>query len=162
MVTELPSAITDMTQLTHLNLSDNDIRLTEASAQRLASMVNLRELIMDNNPHLGVTPDVSAMSQLHRLQLVNTGLTQWPIGAETLARLEDLHLQENAISEIPEAVFTQERIGLPRRNVLLHDNPSRRPPWSVSKSTDATRACGWAVYLAPGINRQRRTACPNG
>lgn len=123
MVTELPSAITDMTQLTHLNLSDNDIRLTEASAQRLASMVNLRELIMDNNPHLGVTPDVSAMSQLHRLQLVNTGLTQWPIGAETLARLEDLHLQENAISEIPEAVFTQERIGLPRRNVLLHDNP---------------------------------------
>ncbi|MBN0979320.1 hypothetical protein JTY93_21270 [Pseudomonas hygromyciniae] len=122
-LTELPTAITDMTQLTHLNLRHNDIRLTDASAQRLAAMVNLNELILDNNPNLGVPPDVSRMTNLNRLYLVNTGLTQWPIGAEALLRLEDLHLQENAITQIPEAVFTHQRTDSQRRDILLHDNP---------------------------------------
>lgn len=148
-LTELPTAITDMTQLTHLNLRDNNIQLTEDSAQRLAAMVNLNELILSNNP-LGMTPDVSAMTGLNRLHLVNTGLTQWPIGAETLTRLEDLHLQENAITHIPEAVFTQDRTGLPRRNTLLHDNPLS--PATVERMEAYRRNTGIRVG---GATRQR-------
>ena len=120
---ELPSVITDMTQLTHLNLSNNDIRLTDASAQRLAAMVNLQRLELNDNPNLGVSPDVSAMARLNRLNLANTGLTQWPTGAETLSLLEDLHLQGNAITELPEALFSDGRAGSRGRNILLHENP---------------------------------------
>ncbi|MCS3512199.1 NEL-type E3 ubiquitin ligase domain-containing protein [Pseudomonas grimontii] len=120
---ELPAAITDMTQLTHLTLSDNDIRLTEASAQRLASMVNLQRLVLEDNPDLGVSPDVSAMTHLRHLNLANTGLTQWPTGAELLTSLEELHLQENAITDLPETLFNDERVGPPRRTILLHENP---------------------------------------
>lgn len=122
-LTELPNVITDMTQLTHLSLSDNDIQLTEDSAQRLASMVNLVQLNLSDNPNLGITPNVSAMRRLNQLNLANTGLTQWPIGAETLTRLEHLLLQENSITEIPDAVFTEQRLQACNRNTLLHDNP---------------------------------------
>lgn len=122
-LTELPSAITDMRQLTHLTLSENDIRLTDTSAQRLASMVNLKRLDLGDNPNLGVTLNVSAMTQLQHLNLANTGSTQWPVGAETLPHLTELYLQENAITEIPETVFTASRDGLRGRNILLHENP---------------------------------------
>jgi len=40
-LSELPSAITQMTQLTRLNLEGNALVLTEESAARLAAMVNL-------------------------------------------------------------------------------------------------------------------------
>lgn len=63
------------------------------------------------------------MRRLNQLNLANTGLTQWPIGAETLTRLEHLLLQENLITEIPDAVFTEQRLQVRNRNTLLHDNP---------------------------------------
>lgn len=122
-LSQLPTAITDMTQLTQLTLSGNELRLTDESALRLASMVNLRRLELDDNPNLGRTPDVSAMTYLNRLYLAGTGLTEWPIGAHTLTHLRELHLQENAITDVPEAVFTQDRLQELNRNTLLHENP---------------------------------------
>ncbi|MFL9671924.1 NEL-type E3 ubiquitin ligase domain-containing protein [Pseudomonas marginalis] len=122
-LTDLPSAITDMTWLTHLDLNDNDLRLTEESVQRLATMVNLQKLDLNDNPDLTLTPDVSRMLQLNTLRLANTGITQWPIGASALPVLTELHLQANGISTIPDEVFSNPWLQMANRNTLLHENP---------------------------------------
>ena len=122
-LTDLPSAITDMTWLTHLDLNDNDLRLTEESVQRLATMVNLQKLDLNDNPDLTLTPDVSRMLQLNTLRLANTGITQWPIGASALPVLTELHLQSNGISTIPDEVFSNPWLQMANRNTLLHENP---------------------------------------
>ncbi|QHF43411.1 hypothetical protein PspS35_06245 [Pseudomonas sp. S35] len=126
-MTELPSAITDMTSLTYLDLNDNDIRLTEEAVQRLATMVNLRNVDFSDNPDLALAPDVSQMTQLRILHLGNTGITQWPRGASALPYLMELHLQENQISTIPEEVFTNHWLQAANRNTLLHENPLSAP-----------------------------------
>lgn len=120
---ELPSAITEMTSLTHLDLNDNDLRLTAESVQRLAGMVNLQKLDLNDNPDLSLVPDVSRMVHLDTLRLANTGITQWPIGASALPRLVELHLQANAITTIPDEVFTNPWLQTANRNTLLHENP---------------------------------------
>ncbi len=122
-LTDLPSAITDMTTLTHLDLSDNDLRLTEEAVQRLANMVNLQKLDLNDNPDLTLTPDVSRMLQMNTLRLANTGITQWPIGASALPVLTELHLQANGITTVPEEVFTNPWLQTANRNTLLHENP---------------------------------------
>ena len=122
-LTELPQAITDMTTLTHLDLNDNDLHLTQESVQRLASMVNLQKLDLNDNPDLTLVPDVSRMLQMNTLHLANTGITQWPIGASALPSLTELHLQANGITTIPEEVFTNPWLQTANRNTLLHENP---------------------------------------
>ncbi|MGB4484234.1 MAG: NEL-type E3 ubiquitin ligase domain-containing protein [Pseudomonas veronii] len=121
-LSELPSAITQMTQLTRLNLEGNALVLTEESAARLAAMVNLENLNLGYNP-LGITLDVTRMSQLSTLDLRATHTQQWPIGAADHANLNTLYLQENQISSIPERVFTHPRAIIRNRSTFLHDNP---------------------------------------
>jgi hypothetical protein len=126
-MTELPPAITNMTTVTHLDLNDNDIRLTEEAVQRLAGMVNLHELDFSDNPDLALAPDVSQMTQLRILRLGNTGITHWPGGASALPNLAELHLQENQISTIPEEVFSNPWLQTANRHTFLHENPLSAP-----------------------------------
>ncbi|MBI6906741.1 NEL-type E3 ubiquitin ligase domain-containing protein [Pseudomonas palleroniana] len=121
MLTELPASITAMTQLEQLFLPDNDIVLTDESRQRLGTLTRLEELHLDNNP-LGLPPDISSMPRLTVLSLRNTGLTQWPIGAETRDDLGALMLQENRITTLPDALFNTS-MARTNRNTVLHDNP---------------------------------------
>lgn len=122
MLTELPVSITQMTQLRELDLSDNTIVLTAQSRQSLAGLVHLETLNLDGNP-LVLTPDVSGMSHLRDLSLRQTGIRDWPLGAERLTRLRSLLLQENQLTTVPEALFTDDRMAAANRNTLLHDNP---------------------------------------
>lgn len=123
MLQELPAEITEMKQLEHLRLDDNDITLTEESRTRLAGMTRLRQLHLDDNPNLALTPDVSQMPLLRTLSLQNTGIRQWPIGAEHNTRLRALLLQGNQITEVPEAIFTNPGMRTAFFNTVLHDNP---------------------------------------
>ena len=122
MLTHLPTSLTDMVQLEHLDLSDNTIILTEDSRQRLARLTRLEMLNLDGNP-LGLAPDVSAMTHLLNLSLQQTGISQWPIGAETLTQLHSLLLQENRITTIPESLFNNAAMRMANRGTILHDNP---------------------------------------
>lgn len=122
MLSELPTSLTQMTQLEHLDLRDNAIVLTGESRQRLASMTRLNELHLDGNP-LGLTPDISRMSRLRVLALRQTNIEHWPIGAESRSSLRHLLLQENRLTTIPDAVFSDVRMGPTNRNTVLHDNP---------------------------------------
>lgn len=122
MLNELPSSITDMTQLEELDLSDNNIVLTEESRQRLCNLTHLEDLHLDHNP-LGLVPDITSMPQLETLSLRNTGITQWPIGAETRTTLGALLLQENQITTLPDVLFSDAEMTATNRNTVLHDNP---------------------------------------
>lgn len=119
---ELPPALAQMTQLQQLDLSDNMIALTLESRQHLAGLTRLDGLFLDGNP-LGLTPDVSRMTRLRVLSLRQTNIDQWPIGAESRSSLRSLLLQENRITTIPDAVFSDVRMGPTNRNTILHDNP---------------------------------------
>lgn len=119
---DLPASITDMTQLTYLDLQANRLRLTEESAHRLETLVNLRTLDLSGNL-LGVIPDISPMTQLSTLNLRGTNLHQWPTGAAEHGSLIGLYLQENQITRIPEQVFTHPSGTARNRNTYLHDNP---------------------------------------
>ncbi|NVZ18267.1 NEL-type E3 ubiquitin ligase domain-containing protein [Pseudomonas costantinii] len=121
-LTELPASITDMHTLRYLDLAENDIVLTPESRERLAGMTQLVRLYLDDNP-LGLTPDVSAMTELIKLDLRGTGIDQWPIGAESLFGLQSLRLEENRITTIPDAVFTDVRMEPANGHTFLHDNP---------------------------------------
>ncbi len=122
MLTELPDNLTGMTQLQHLDLKDNLLVLTAESRDRLAGMTRLEELHLDGNP-LGLTPDVSRMTRLRVLSLRQTNIEHWPIGAESRSGLRTLLLQENRLRTVPEAVFSDVRMGPTNRNTILHDNP---------------------------------------
>lgn len=122
VLTELPRAVTEMTELRQLDLCGNDIVLNQDSVQRLATMTQLDYLNMNDNP-LGLTPDVTRMTRLSLLDLRGTGISQWPVGAEGLNDLDSLLLQENQITEIPEQVFTHPGAQVRNRNTLLHENP---------------------------------------
>lgn len=176
MLTDLPTSITDMAQLEHLDLSDNHIVLSQASRQRLATLTNLEVLNLDGNP-LGLTPDVSAMHHLLNLSLQQTGISQWPIGAEHLTHLRSLLLQENHITTIPESLFTNPAMLRANRGTILHDNPldaatlqrlteyRRRTntvmggampgALHVQRSTDDISP--WLESVAPADHPQRRT-----
>lgn len=121
-LTELPTAVTNLTQLIHLDLHANRLRLTTESAARLATLVNLVSLDLSGNV-LGMTPDITQMPHLTTLNLRGTDLDQWPVGAATHASLIGLYLQENRITTIPEPVFTHPGGAIRNRNTYLHDNP---------------------------------------
>ena len=122
MLGHLPDSITAMAHLEHLDLSDNSITLTEASRTGLAGLTSLEVLNLDGNP-LGLTPDVSGMRHLLNLNLQQTGISEWPIGAEHLTQLHSLLLQENQITSVPAALFTNPAMRGANRGTILHDNP---------------------------------------
>lgn len=139
MLTHLPDSITHMAQLEILDLNDNNIVLTEESRQRLAGLTNLQELNLDGNP-LGLTPDVAGMHHLLNLNLQETGISQWPIGAENLTQLHSLLLQHNQITTVPESLFTNALMSRANRGTILHENPLSDA--TVQQLTDYARRTG--------------------
>ena len=117
---ELPQSLFNLQALKQLHLPYNRITLTSEAAGKLATLKNLRIVNLSNNP-LGAIPDFSQMSELARLNLKKTGLSQWPAGVEHLERLTHLDLRENNLTTLPEGYFQipAQRLA----NTFLHDNP---------------------------------------
>ncbi len=116
-LTQLPEFANGGVNLTELNLSANDIRLTEQSTARLESLHSLQILDLSHNTLLGWAPDLSGLRSLNRLNLRRTGTRTFPTGVQHLPQLVDIDLHTNQISTLPDYVFEQ-----PAR-INLHDNP---------------------------------------
>ncbi|KRP61010.1 NEL-type E3 ubiquitin ligase domain-containing protein [Pseudomonas trivialis] len=121
-MSELPKAITDMTQLQQLDLSYNNLVLTEEAAVRLANMPHLEYVDLSHN-RLAIAPDVSRMQNLQSLDLRNSEISQWPTGTWQLTHLSQLHLEDNLIDSVPEQIFTTPGLSEVNRNTFLHGNP---------------------------------------
>ncbi|NWC84749.1 hypothetical protein HX793_00940 [Pseudomonas reactans] len=116
-LTELPEFAQGGVGLTKLNLSRNDIQLTEQSRLRLQGMQGLKILKLGDNPRLGWHADLRGLRNLNQVYLPNTGTTRFPDGAEQLPHLARIDLHTNRITTLPEYAYQHlERIN-------LHDNP---------------------------------------
>lgn len=120
-LTRLPEFANGGAGLTKLNLSRNDIQLTEQSRVRLEAMQNLKILNLSDNRRLGWTADLRGMRSLNQLYLQDTGTTTFPAGAEQLTNLARIDLHANRITTLPEYAYQH----LERINV--HDNPLSAP-----------------------------------
>ncbi|WP_454843095.1 NEL-type E3 ubiquitin ligase domain-containing protein [Pseudomonas gorinensis] len=121
-LTQLPSAITQMSSLQELDLSDNEIVLDADAVGRLKSMRHLRLLGLNGNP-LGLAPDISQMRNLRLLWLASSGQTGWPEGLFEVPRERSfmLDLSANRLDRIPDVVPGSEHAGVLARTVVERD-----------------------------------------
>lgn len=116
-LTRLPEFANDGIGLTKLDLSANDIRLTDQANARLERMHSLKILKLSDNRRLGWTANLSGMRNLNQLYLGGTETTTFPAGAEQLTQLARIDLHGNRIGTLPEYAYQHlERIN-------LHENP---------------------------------------
>ncbi|MFJ7281798.1 NEL-type E3 ubiquitin ligase domain-containing protein [Pseudomonas sp. NPDC099000] len=120
-LTRVPLALSSMSRLVHLDLSDNLIELTAESVTQLAGMTSLQSVNLAFNPNLTRAPDVSKLQHLEHLNLQGTGIKTWPSGASGLPRLRELDLRDNQIETLPEDVFKGHTV--PNKGTNLHGNP---------------------------------------
>lgn len=116
-LTQLPEFANGGTGLTKLNLSRNDIQLTEPSRLRLEGMQSLKILNLGDNRRLAWQANLHRLRQLNQLYLPGTGTVSFPAGAEQLPQLARIDLHTNRITTLPEYAYQH----LERINV--HDNP---------------------------------------
>ncbi len=97
---DIPLTALSLTELNALSLTESAIHLTPTSVDALSGMRNLQYLDLGGNL-LGLTPDVSQLSELEVLHLPDTDITEMPSGLVALRELRTLDLSDNLIEEIP-------------------------------------------------------------
>ncbi|MDH1571727.1 NEL-type E3 ubiquitin ligase domain-containing protein [Pseudomonas sp. GD03746] len=120
LLTCLPRPLLQITQLRHLSLPNNRIRLNLAQSATLASCTSLQSLDLSHNP-LGRRFTLAGLTELRWLNLRDTQITQFPPGLFDRAQLISVDLRENRIRQIPEHFYQ-----LPvqrRRRIRLSANP---------------------------------------
>ncbi|MCP1497740.1 hypothetical protein J2Y86_002447 [Pseudomonas migulae] len=102
-LTQLPEGIGAMRFLRTLRLMGNRIRLTPRAVEHLKHLTYMETIRLDDNPQLGLLPNVERMPKLKTLSLSNTGATAWPDGLFKKRRPRGfyLDLMENPLTEIP-------------------------------------------------------------
>ncbi|WP_434767545.1 NEL-type E3 ubiquitin ligase domain-containing protein [Pseudomonas triticicola] len=102
---DLPPAVGEMHGMTRLFLQGNQLELTAETAQILAGRTTLRALWMQDNPHLGVVPDFSLITDIREVDLSNTGIDRWPTGLFDQPQLGKITLSNNRITTLPDFVI---------------------------------------------------------
>ncbi|CAI8878875.1 dermonecrotic toxin domain-containing protein [Pseudomonas sp. IT-P291] len=100
----IPEAVFRMGRLTALSLPECRITLTQETLNALAGMERLDYLNLRENP-LGLTPDLSNMTEISSLNLSHTGITEIPRGLLTIESWMDVDLSNNAITEMPAEIM---------------------------------------------------------
>jgi hypothetical protein len=118
-ITRLPEVLSYMPNLKRLSLATNQLKLTEQTLAKLNRLRTLWYLDLNRNA-LGATPDVSQMSNLRRLLLRNTGITELPEGLRNCVYIEWMDMSENKIRELPDWLFQKPRKFTQALNVGLN------------------------------------------
>ncbi|WP_339464060.1 dermonecrotic toxin domain-containing protein [Pseudomonas sp. EA_65y_Pfl2_P74] len=115
-----PQALNRMPSLLTLALSNCGVVFDAQAQAMLSGMRRLTMLDLYKNP-LGVVPDVSPLKALTYLDLSETGIDSVPAGLTEIADLNTVLLNDNRITELPEALYN-----LPdpvSNGIALDDNP---------------------------------------
>ncbi|WP_434709801.1 hypothetical protein J3P75_07375 [Pseudomonas sp. R1-1] len=102
---EIPAFIGQLRSLKKLRLDSCAISHTSAGYDVLKSLRTLTRLDLINNP-LTVAPDLQTLPAVQDVFLLNSGLTAVPDGIAEHPALQTVHLNNNHISELPEALFS--------------------------------------------------------
>lgn len=103
-LTGLPQAIDSLGELSELNLSFNQMRITASAQARLNRLPHLKTLNLAYNRVDAL--EVGSMSSLQSLDLSHTHISSWPEGVLSLPNLRRLALNHSAITHIPAAALT--------------------------------------------------------
>ncbi|WP_191624358.1 NEL-type E3 ubiquitin ligase domain-containing protein [Pseudomonas fluorescens] len=98
---DFPTQAAEIDSLLHLDVSRNNITLTDEATAALAKMNQLAILQLSHNP-LTRLPDFSQMTALVEVRLQATGITEWPVGLRDQAGLEMVDLRDNQLVSFPE------------------------------------------------------------
>jgi hypothetical protein len=98
---DFPTIAAEIPSLLHLDISRNNITLTDEAAATLAQMSHLGILQLSHNP-LGRLPDFSQMTALVEVRLQATGITEWPVGLRDQPELAMVDLRDNQLTSFPE------------------------------------------------------------
>lgn len=118
---KLPVTIGKMHFLRTLRLMNNRIRLTRSAVEQLRHLTHMETLRLDDNPQLGLLPNIERMPKLKILSLSNTGATAWPDGlfARHRPRGFYLDLMQNPLRDIPSVIPGSESARLVARTRLF-------------------------------------------
>lgn len=143
---EIPAFVADLQTLKELRLPHCAVRLTSAGQNVLNSRPALKLVDLSNNP-LAMAPDLRAMPALEDIFLMNTGLTALPEGIVDHPLLRHAYLNDNLITELPEALFqanSQRAEGM-----FLRDNPLSRATRELIKQYHARHGRNFGVRPDP-------------
>ncbi|RIJ10766.1 hypothetical protein DXT77_13450 [Pseudomonas sp. 91RF] len=101
---EIPQALTGMTDLQQLVLSNCGVVLDDDGVATLSSLTHLVRLDLYNNP-LGRLFDLRTLPNLEFLDLANTGISALPPGLLDPPWLETAILSGNRLTELPTEIF---------------------------------------------------------
>ena len=147
-LTRLPEFANGGARLTKLDLSRNDIQLTEPTRVRLEAMQNLKILDLSNNRRLGWTANLRGMRSLNQLYLQDTGTTAFPAGAEQLPNLAMINLHTNRITTLPGYAYQH-----PDR-INVHDNPLSAATLARIRGEDGLNLAEWDDHVTMAQARQ--------
>lgn len=99
----IPPSVARMTRLTRLDLRSNQLSLSEADVDLLEGLTSLKIINLSRNP-LARTPNFATLPNLRRVNLKNTGITEWPQGLGPHQALDIVNLAQNRITQLPESL----------------------------------------------------------
>ncbi|MGL4630663.1 MAG: leucine-rich repeat domain-containing protein [Leadbetterella sp.] len=117
----IPEEVFEIPTLVSLDLGGNDFKVIEA---RLARLVNLEELYLDNEPNLDLEKSIKGLAELPKLKslhLENDKIKSLPKNLSELKSLEYLYLNNNLLRLVPQEINTLEHLKL----LDLKNNPVR-------------------------------------
>jgi len=100
-LTEVPEAITSLTQLQTLHLSGNELT---ALPEAIAALTQLQMLDLFNNKLTALPEAIAALTQLQTLDLSFNQLTALPESITALTQLQTLSLSHNNLTALPESI----------------------------------------------------------
>lgn len=100
----VPEVVARSPHLNELILSDCAITLSTETHATLAALTRLTTLDLYKNP-LGRVPDVQNMPMLNYIDATHTGIDSLPSGLLSRPQLRTALLNDNRISELPDALF---------------------------------------------------------
>ncbi|EJM20649.1 Leucine Rich Repeat (LRR)-containing protein [Pseudomonas sp. GM18] len=142
-LTTLPDAITRMTDLRALVLSDCGLRVDAATWSKLTSLNKLATLDLYKSP-FETAPRIDTMSELTHLDLSDTHLTEIPASILQHPKLDALLLMNNRISELPAGLFESSLYN--KRGVHLTHNPLSNRARELIKQHHFETAYDMGVY----------------
>ena len=122
-VADLPSALLNLSHLTTLSLRDQGRVIDQSMMAFLGRLTQVETLDLSGN-RLGTLPDNLGLSaNLRWLCLNNVGLDHWPQWLDELLPIEGVMLDNNQLTELPEAILQNPRNDNAQTEISVRGNP---------------------------------------
>jgi internalin A len=118
----LPSEVVQLTQLTVLDLSQNNLSQLPPEICQLTQLIRL---VLNQNNLTLLPPEIGHLTQLQELYLRQNSLSQLPPEIGRLTQLRGLYLIDNNLNQLPPEISCLTQLALLD---LTHNNLSQLPP----------------------------------